>query len=527
MSTMPRDFLTRCAQAMPKKVAFHEGDKSITWPVLNQRANQFAGVLQSKGIKKGDVVAVLAHEHIEVYEHYHACLKLGAPRVGINWRFSPKEIQYVVEDADVRVILVQHNCIELMADLVERFQQEGRLLIGFGGDHSLPLDYETLMQSQLGLTPSLPSLAEKDVAAISYTSGTTGSPKGVLISQQGLREAMVHTVLNIGLKHDDVWFAPTSSAWITFVLVSMNCVNGMPSILPNGDFDPHQFLTFVNRYKVTATIMVPLIMRRLIEIIEDEGITLPSLRLITYGSSPATPQLIRKADEVFKCDLAQLYGATEATGGWITIMQPEDTRRGLADEPHLLKSCGRAFLHFDIEIREENGPLCPVDTVGEVWLKSDALMLGYLGLKEQTAEALQNGWLQTNDMGYLDEEGFLYLTDRKNNLIITGSANVFPSMVENVLDEHPQIKEVAVVGVPHPEWDEAVVAVIIPTKKDEFNAEEVIAFSKSKMAKFEVPKAFVLIDDLPKGLTGKVLKKEIQAMFKDGRLTVPWNMTVE
>ena len=130
-------------------------------------------------------------------------------------------------------------------------------------------------------------------------------------------------------------------------------------------------------------------------------------------------------------------------------------------------------------------------------------------------------------MGYLDEEGFLYLTDRKNNLIITGSANVFPSMVENVLDEHPQIKEVAVVGVPHPEWDEAVVAVIIPTKKDEFNAEEVIAFSKSKMAKFEVPKALVLIDDLPKGLTGKVLKKEIQAMFKDGRLTVPWNMTVE
>ena len=130
-------------------------------------------------------------------------------------------------------------------------------------------------------------------------------------------------------------------------------------------------------------------------------------------------------------------------------------------------------------------------------------------------------------MGCLDEEGFLYLTDRKNNLIITGSANVFPSMVENVLDEHPQIKEVAVVGVPHPEWDEAVVAVVIPQQADSFDVNEIIAFSKTKMAKFEVPKAIVLVDDLPKGLTGKVLKKEIQAMFKDGRLTVPWELPVD
>jgi len=527
MSTLPRDFLVRCAQAMPKKIAFHEGDKSITWFELNQRANQFARVLQSQGIKKGDVVAVLAHEHIEVYEHYHACLKLGAPRAGINWRFSPKEINYVVEDANIRVILVQQNCLELMGDLVEQFQQQGRVIIGFGGEHSLPLDYETLMAEHKGLQPELPALTEDDLVALSYTSGTTGSPKGVMLSQRGLREAMVHTVLNIGLKHDDVWFAPTSSAWITFVLVSMNCVNGMQSILPNGDFEPHQFLSFVNRFKVTATIMVPLIMRRLIEIMEDEGIKLPSLRLITYGSSPATPQLIRKAAEVFNCDLAQLYGATEATGGWITIMQPEDTRRGLADEPHLLKSCGRAFLHFDIEIRDEHGDLCETNTVGEIWLRSDALMLGYLGLPQQTAETLQKGWLQTNDMGCLDEEGFLYLTDRKNNLIITGSANVFPSMVENVLDEHPQIKEVAVVGVPHPEWDEAVVAVVIPQHVDSFDVDEIIAFSKTKMAKFEVPKAIVLVDDLPKGLTGKVLKKEIQGMFKDGRLSVPWELPAD
>jgi acyl-CoA synthetase (AMP-forming)/AMP-acid ligase II len=204
-------------------------------------------------------------------------------------------------------------------------------------------------------------------------------------------------------------------------------------------------------------------------------------------------------------------------------MPPEDTLRGLNGEEHLLRSCGRPALHFDVEIRDKNHKVCAAGSTGEVWVKSDTLMIGYLGLEQQTKEALQGGWLCTNDMGYIDEEGFLYLTDRKNNLIITGSANVFPSMVENVLDEHPQIKEVAVVGVPHPDWDEAVVAVIIPTNKNEFDTDDILAFSKSKMAKFEVPKALVLIDDLPKGLTGKVLKKEIQAMFKDGRLSVPWD----
>ena len=524
MDTLPRDYLMRCAKAMPKRTAFQEGDKSISWSALNKRAEQFANVLLANGINKGDVVAVLAHEHIEVYEHFHACLKLGAPRVGINWRFSPKEVEYVVRDANVRVILVQQNCMELMADLVEAFQQEGRIIIGFGGDHGLTLDYESLLGEYENTQLNLPSLVENDIAAISYTSGTTGHPKGVLLSHQGMREAMVHTVLNIGLTYEDVWFAPTSSAWITFILVSMNCVNGMPSVLPNGDFDPHQFLAFINKYKVTSTIMVPLIMRRLIEIIEEENITLPTLRLITFGSSPATPQLIRQAHDVFQCDMAQLYGATEATGGWITIMPPEDTRRGLNGEEHLLKSCGRAMLHFDIEVRDENQRPCPSGINGEIWLKSDTLMEGYLGLKEQTNQALQNGWLCTNDMGYLDDEGFLYLTDRKNNLIITGSANVFPSMVENVLDEHPQINEVAVVGVPHPEWDEAVVAVIIPHEPAAFNADEVIAFSKSKMAKFEVPKALVVVESLPKGLTGKVLKKDIQAMFKDGRLQVPWEL---
>ena len=524
MTTLVRDYLVRAAKAMPKRIAFYEGENSIDWATLNERACRFAKALQTKNIGKGDVVAILSHEHIEIYEAFHACLKLGAPRVGVNWRYSPKEMLYVIQNSKAKVVLVQANCVPLMGDIAEQLISEGVLLIGYGRDHGLPYDYQDLLAKSDGKV-DLPVLEDDDLAAISYTSGTTGSPKGVLLSQHALKEAMINTVLNMGLTPDDVWYAPTSSAWITFVLITMNTVNGMTAVLPEGDFNVDEYFDHINKRKVTVTIMVPLMMRRMIQIMEEKSIKVPSLRLITYGSSPTTPQLIRKAAETFKCDLVQMYGVTETTGGWICVMRPEDTVRGLNGEDHILRSCGRPALHFDIEVRDDNGVVLAPNTSGEIWVKSDTLMTGYLGLEELTDEVLQNGWLRTNDLGYLDDEGFLYLTDRKNNLIITGSANVFPSMVENVLDEHPNVAEVGVIGVPHPEWDEAVVALIIVKDKAAFDYDEMIAFSKAKMAKFEVPKHIVLVDDLPKGLTGKMLKKDMQAMFKDGRLSVPWDLT--
>lgn len=523
MTALVRDFLLRAAKAMPKRIAFYEGDRSIDWATLNQRANLFAKALQNKGISKGDVVGIVSHEHIEVYEAFHACLKLGLPRVGINWRFSPNEMLYVINDSSAKVVMVQANCVDLMGDLPEKLASEGIILIGYGGEHNLPYDYEELLANS-DTDVALPELNQDDLAAISYTSGTTGSPKGVLLSHFGLREAMMNTIINVGLTPNDVWYAPTSSAWITFVLITMNTVNGMTAVLPEGDFEPNEYFEHINKHKVTVTIMVPIMMRRLIHLMEENNIKLPSLRLITYGSSPSTPQLIRKASETFACDMSQLYGITEVTGGWTCVMSPDDTRRGLAGEEHLLRSCGRPALHFDVEIRDTQNVVCPPNTSGEIWLRSDCLMKGYLGLEKQTKETLQDGWLCTNDLGYLDEEGFLYLTDRKKNLIITGAANVFPSMVENVLDEHENVLEVAVVGVPHPDWDEAVVAVVIVKDKKAFDADEMIAFCKTSMATFEVPKHIVLVDEIPKGLTGKMLKKDLQAMFKEGQLSVPWDL---
>ncbi|HAC34980.1 MAG TPA: CoA ligase [Gammaproteobacteria bacterium] len=521
-----RDFVQRCAASYPNKIAYWDGDRSASWPQMHQRSDQFAAAMQGLGVEKGDAVAILSHEHIEVYEHWFACSKIGALRTGINWRFAPREMRHVIDDAECKLVLIEANCVELLAEHVDALIEAGVKLVGYGGEHSLPYDYEALL-ADVTEPPVLPALADDDLVCYSYTSGTTGLPKGVMLTQKGMREAIVNTVLCIGLRFEDVWFPPTASAWITFVLGSMNLANGMTVVLPNGDFESHKFLDFIGRYRVTSTIVVPTMLQRLLIDYEAGDYDMSSMRLITYGSSPARASLIRKTLELFDCELMQLYGLTESTGGWVSFLRHEDHLRGLAEKPELLASCGQAGPHMEITIRDGDGDILPANETGEVWMRSDTNMLGYLNLPEQTAEALHDGWLCTNDLGKLDEEGYLYLTDRKNYLIITGAANVFPSVVESALSEHPAVREVAVLGAPHPEWGEAVVAGVALHAGKQVSSDELIEFCRDKVAKWEVPKFIEIVDELPKGPTGKVLKKVLQQRYRTETDLLPWSVETD
>jgi len=518
---LTRDLIASCAASYPNKIAFWDGERSATWPQIHQRSDRFAAAMQGLGIGKGDAVAILSHEHLEVYEHWFACAKIGALRTGINWRFAAREMLHVIADANARLVLIQANCVELLADHLQELTDNGVMLVGSGADHSLLHDYETLLQ-QVDQLPQLPDLVGDDLIAYSYTSRTTGLPKGVMRTQLGMVEAITNTVLCIGLRFEDVWFPPTSSAWVTFVLGSMNLANGMTVVLPNGDFESHKYLEFIGRYQVTSTIVVPTMLQRLLQDYEAGDYDLSSMRLITYGSSPARPSLIRKTLELFDCELMQLYGLTETTGGWVSYLRHQDHLRGLADKPELLTSCGQAGPHMQITIRDGDGKVLPANAVGEVWMRADTNMAGYLHLPELTAEVLHNGWLSTNDLGKLDDEGYLYLTDRKNYLIITGAANVYPSVVEQALSEHPAVAEAAVVGAPHPEWGEAVVAAVTLQNGQVIDPNELIDFCRDKVAKWEVPKFVELLDELPKGPTGKVLKKTLQHRYRTESGLLPW-----
>ncbi|RLA12682.1 MAG: CoA ligase, partial [Gammaproteobacteria bacterium] len=198
--------------------------------------------------------------------------------------------------------------------------------------------------------------------------------------------------------------------------------------------------------------------------------------------------------------------------------------RGLDEKPELLTSCGQAGLHMEITIRNSDGEILPANEVGEVWMRADTNMVGYLHLPELTAEVLHDGWLSTHDLGRLDDEGYLYLTDRKNYLIITGAANVYPSVIESALSEQSAVREVAVFGVPHPEWGEAVVAAVALQDGQVATADELIEFCRDKVAKWEVPKFVEIVDELPKGPTGKVLKKVLQQRYRTEEGLLPWEI---
>jgi acyl-CoA synthetase (AMP-forming)/AMP-acid ligase II len=298
----------------------------------------------------------------------------------------------------------------------------------------------------------------------------------------------------------------------------------MTTVLPDGFFNPKRFMQLVEEHKITSTILVPTMLKAVTEEQNRGGYDISSLRLMAYGSMPATPALIRRAYEAFGCGFQHWYGATEGTGGWYAFLLEDEHQIALDEEPDLLTSCGKPLLHIDMSVRDPEGNELPPGEIGEVWVAGDTVMAGYLNRPEENEEALAGRWLRTGDMGRFDERGYLYLGDRKKFLIITGGFNVYPVVVENALAEHEAVREVTVVGVPHPGWGEAVVAAVVLAPGTEATPGELMDFCRGRLGRFEVPKHVEIVEELPKGVTAKVQKHEVKAWFEKEPERLPWKV---
>jgi acyl-CoA synthetase (AMP-forming)/AMP-acid ligase II len=514
-----RDFLASAARVYPGKIAYVDGSRRRTWAEIDERAGRLATALQRLGIGKGDTVAILAHDHVEMVEHWHACAKIGAVRVGINWRYAAPSMLHILRDSGAKALIVQDRCEPSLAGEFDGLLAEGRHLVGFGREHGRAIDYEELLAGSPA-TPDLPPLADDDVIAISYTSGTTGVPKGAEWTQRGVREALLQTFSFAGLRHEDVWFAAFPGAGVPVLQMIWNIVNGATVVLPDGDFQTKRFLELMTEHGVTATLFVPTMLLQVVEETRRTGVDPKTMRLICYGSMPATSALIRSAMEVFDCEFQQWYGATEGAGGWFTILRHADHLEGL-ENPELLSSCGRPLPHMELSVRDAEGRPVANGETGEIWVRSETIMRGYRNLPEQTAASISDGWFKTGDLGRRDERGYYYLLDRKSFLVISGGYNVYPVVVENALAQHPAVREVAAFGAPHPKWGEAVVCTVSIQPGASATADELIAFCRPRLAKWEVPKHVEIVVDLPKGATGKILKREVRERFRSR--PSPWS----
>lgn len=487
----------------PDSVALIAGERTVTFADLDTRSSKVAQALRAAGVGFGDRVAFIEKNGIEFFEVACALSKLGAVVVPVNWRLAPPEMAHIIDDAGARVVFVGAEFV----DHVEAI--EGRILgtvVAIGGHPRWP-DYDDWIAGHQAEDPCV-TTGSDDVAFLMYTSGTTGAPKGVMLTNDnyfckatGIADKWRFDTESVSLAVMPL-FHMAGSGW---ALVGL-CEGARTVVLR--DVDPTAILDAVARHQITNMLLVPVVIQRLLDTPGVEATDFSALRAIVYGASPITDDVLTRALQRFDCDLLQVYGMTETTGS-ITQLERHD--------PELLRSCGRPFDWVDVRIVDDAGRDVPAGTVGELWTRSRQNMRGYWNNPEATAATLTaDGWLKTGDAGYLDGEGNVFLHDRVKDMIVSGGENVYPIEVENVLMTHPDVADVAVIGVPDPTWGEAVTAIVVPAAGACPAATDLIAHARDRLAGYKLPKSVSFTDTLPRTPSGKVLKRALREPYWEG-----------
>ncbi|GAA1864180.1 long-chain fatty acid--CoA ligase [Pseudonocardia ailaonensis] len=471
-----------------------------TFAEVRDRVRLVAGGLQALGVRRGDRVALLATDSVEYVEALLALLKIGAVAVPLNFRLSRPEIRTLLEAAQATTILVGDRYV---AD-VQAVRPELEYLDTLIGLEDSPgtLPYSEVRSTTLEEV----RVDDEDIVAVAFTSGTTGLPKGVMQSHRMWKTMCTNAVLEYRFLRGEFRYSASPLYHVAgFALVLKAIARGSASLLLP-QWDPAALLPWF-RAGLTDVFLVPTMINALVR---QPGVSkedFASLRSVFYGAAPMTPALLLRAMELMDCDFYNGFGAgTEA--GMQSVLTPEDHLRALDGAPHLLESVGRPGWNIDIQIWDDRCQELPVGEVGEIVSRSDMVMSGYLGSPEKTAEVVVNGWFRGGDLGRFDEEGYLYLAGRKNDMIIRGGENVYPVEIETVLAEFPGLVECAVVGVPDEFWGESVRAHVVLAENTAAGPAELTAFCAERMARYKVPTEFRLHGGaLPKNASGKILRR--------------------
>jgi long-chain acyl-CoA synthetase len=493
------------AEHHPEAVAIRCGSQALTYAELDQRSSRLARALLAAGIGRGSRVAYLDRTAPEVVELLFAVAKIGAVIVPLNWRLAPAELSVILADSKAQVLIAGASFSEVAEELVAQQRSAPDLLIaGEDGERG----YERRLALYEAVDPGGRGEAS-DVVVQMYTSGTTGVPKGVLTTHRNLAAAAETSPL---------WRFDSSSVSLTplpmFHIGGIGWAfvglwNGATTILVS-NFEPAAVLDLLERQRVTNAVFVPTMLQMLTAVPGAADRDFSALRSIAYGASPITTTVLKSTLRTFRCSLLGIYGLTETTGA-ITQLDAED-HHAEGPREHLLRSVGRPYPWVELRIADpESGAALRAREVGEVWLRAPNVTPGYYNRPDDTGAALTpDGWLRTGDGGYVDEEGYLFLTDRIKDMIVSGGENVYPIEVEEALSAHPGVAEVAVIGIPDERWGETVAALVVRRDGARPSAEELILFARERLAGYKLPRSVQFVPDLPRTPTGKVLKRELR-----------------
>jgi long-chain acyl-CoA synthetase len=489
------------------------GDRTITWREMDERSSRVARALRAAGVGPQDRVAFLDKNGPEYFEVLFGGAKLNAVNVAVNWRLAPRETAYVVNDAGAKVFVLGSGFGPHLDEIEASLATVGTIVV-IGGHRRHP-GYEAWLGAHTAEDPSLGSTPD-DVAMQLYTSGTTGLPKGVMITNRNLFTLLGRVSGPWGLDGTSVnlvcmpLFHIGGSGW---ALVGM--YHGAHSVLFR-DFVPPEILAAIPRHRITNALFVPAMLQFMSAIPGAVDGDYSTLRSIVYGASPITNEVLVRSMRTFRCRFIQVYGLTESTGA-ITQLESEDHD---PDGPraHLLRSAGRAYPWVEIRIVDpDTGQDRDVGEVGELWTRSAQNMLGYWAKPEETRRCFtEDGWLRTGDAGYRDAEGFIFLTDRVKDMIVSGGENVYPAEVENALFDHSEVADVAVIGVPDEKWGETVKAIVVAKPGTRPSPEAIMAFARQRLARYKCPTSVDFAETLPRNPSGKILKRVLREPYWRG-----------
>jgi acyl-CoA synthetase (AMP-forming)/AMP-acid ligase II len=501
----------------PVSAAITYGGQIVSWGRLDERSSRLAGALVSHGVGQGDRIAFLGKNAPEYFEVLFGGAKLGAVTVAINWRLKPAEICYIATDAGARVVFVDAELAPTIPDLQGSLPAASFVVFGSDPATELPgaLRYEDWLSGHDAVDPGHPG-GPGDVAFQLYTSGTTGLPKGAMLTNANIRLLNEAGGSMFGIDADSVNLVGLPTFHIGgagYAVVGM--AQGCHTILLR-DFDPAAALEALRGHRVTNAFFVPAMLAAMSAVPGAADGDYSSLRSIIYGASPITDETLRTSIRTFGCDFFQVYGMTE-TSGAITQLAAEDHDPD-GERSHLLRSAGKPFGWVEIRIVDQDtGKDRPTGEVGELWTRSGQNMVGYWNAADATAQTItQDGWLRTGDAGYLDDDGYIFLTDRVKDMVVSGGENVYPVEVENVLSAHPAIADVAVIGVPDAKWGETVKAVVVLKPGAVADSAAIISFARERIAHFKCPTSVDFIDVLPRNPSGKILKRELREPYWSG-----------
>ncbi|MXO75329.1 AMP-binding protein [Altererythrobacter aerius] len=494
--------LDQWARAIPGSVALRHGEVTVDWRTYDRHATQVANGLAAMGLKRGDRVVYLGKNG------WRACeLAMGAARAGmvivpVIWRLAPVEIAYIVEDAQAAALFVEPMF-------------EGQ---AFEGPRMTMDDAFDAWRDGQSDAPAAAAIDRGDVFLQLYTSGTTGMPKGVMLTHRNatvLRPIMQDQGLGwFSAAPGDTLIHAMPFGHIAGVGSVTSAANGGQELIIHTEFDPALILKDIQRYRAKWAFLVPAALAMMLDHPDAKDADFSGLEGMAYGASPIPLDLLQRGVERLGCDFAQMYGMTE-TYGTVVSLAPEDHRPG---REHVMRSAGKALPSVEIRILDEDGNPLPPGTIGEVAINSPTNMTGYWNKPEETARVLSpDNWLLTGDAGIMDAEGYLYIQDRIKDMIISGGENIYPAEVESAIYGHPDVADVAVIGVPDSLWGEAVKAIVVPRPGTAPEPDRVIDWARQRIAGFKCPKTVDVVDALPRNPSGKILRRELRAPYWEGR----------